>query len=70
MSTHNVRIDEQLLEVSSAAMLYPLPKALPEVALFPSTKALIDGVPVPELTGQVAPWGPGACLVERDGRLR
>ena len=31
---------------------------------FPSAKALVDGVPVPELIGQVAPWGTGACLVE------
>ena len=42
----------------------PLPKELPEVTLFPSAEALVDGVPVPELIGQVAPWGTGACLVE------
>ena len=64
MSPHNGRIDEQLLEVFGGAVLYPLPKAFPEVALFPSAEALVDGVPVPELIGQVAPWGTGACLVE------
>ena len=44
--------------------LEPLPEPLPQLALFPAAKAVVDGVPVAELIGQVPPRNPGACLVQ------
>ena len=57
ISPPNGRIDERILESFVLAVLHPLPKALPQHALFPLTKALVDGIPVSELIGQVTPWG-------------
>ena len=66
MSPHHSRIDEERLEAVVLAGVDPLSQSFPEGALFPAAEALVDGIPVPELFGQVAPGGAGACLV-KDG---
>ena len=64
MRARNRRVDEQLLEPLIVDALEPLPEPLPQLALFPAAKAVVDGVPVAELIGQVPPRNPGACLVQ------
>ena len=64
MSPHNGRIYEEGLEAFVRAAVEPLPQPLPEGTLFPAAEPLVDGIPVPEFLGQVAPGGAGARLVE------
>ena len=66
MSPHHGRIDEERLELVILAGGYPLPQPLPEGARFPAAEVLVDGIPVPERLGPVAPRRAGACLV-KDG---
>ena len=64
MRPHSGRIDEELLEPFITDTLEPLPEPLPQLALFPTAIAVVDGVPVAELIGQVPPRSPGARLVQ------
>ena len=64
MSAHAGRIDENLLESFIVSLWYPLPESLPDVALLPTAKAVIDGIPMAECIGQVPPWESGTRLVE------
>ena len=58
MSPHNGRIDEERLESVVLAVVAPLPQSFPEGALFPVAEPLVNGIPVPERLGQVAPGVP------------
>ena len=64
MSPHHRRIDEEFLESFILAAVGPLPQSLPEGARFPVAETLVNGIPVPERLGQVAPGGADARLVE------
>ncbi len=64
MSAQDGRIDEHFLEWFIVSLLYLLPEPCPEVALLPTAKPLIDGIPMAEFVGQVARWGSGTRLVE------
>ena len=64
MRPYNGRIDEQRAEPFIVEGLEPLPEPFPQVALFPTTEAVTDGIPVAELIGQVPPRGPDAGLVQ------
>ena len=64
MRPYDGRIDEKVPELFIVDTLQPLPESFPQLALFPTAKAMIDGIPVAELAGQVAPWSPGAGLVQ------
>ena len=55
MRPHDGRIDEKFPELFIVDALQPLPESFPQLALFPTAEAVIDGIPVAELTGQVAP---------------
>ncbi len=64
MSAHDSRSDEYFLECFIVCLLSLLPEPCPEVALLPTAKPLIDGIPMAEFVGQVAPGGSGPRLVE------
>ncbi len=64
MSAQDGRIDEHFLEWFIVGLLSLFPEPCPEVALLPTAKPLINGIPMAEFVGQVAPWGSGTRLVE------
>lgn len=61
MNSDRRGVDEQVERIGKSFLLQGLPQAFPDTALFPSTEADVDMVPMSHLRRKIAPGTAGSC---------
>jgi hypothetical protein len=64
MAPHNRAVDEDMGGCLTALRLEMCPELAPNAAGFPAAEAIVHGIPMAKLRGQIAPGEPGASEIE------